>query len=58
MFFQQHNLVHRDFKLQNILLDKDKNVKITDFGLATELQHRYVEIDDICCRETNAELHK
>ena len=37
MFFQRNNLVHRDFKLQNILLDKNFDVKITDFGLATEL---------------------
>ena len=40
LFFQKHNLVHRDFKLQNILLDRDLNVKITDFGLATQLNSR------------------
>jgi serine/threonine protein kinase len=40
IFFQKNNLVHRDFKLQNILLDKNRNIKITDFGLATELTHR------------------
>jgi serine/threonine protein kinase len=43
-FFQKNNLVHRDIKLQNILLDKDNNVKFTDFGLATKLSSRQVEI--------------
>ena len=28
------NVVHKDLKSQNILLDENKNVKITDFGIA------------------------
>lgn len=48
LFFQKNNLVHRDFKLQNILLDKDKNIKITDFGLATELSHRNERMKTFC----------
>lgn len=29
-----HGIIHRDLKPQNILIDENKNIKITDFGIA------------------------
>lgn len=31
----EHGIIHRDLKPQNILIDQNKNLKITDFGIAT-----------------------
>lgn len=36
-FIHDHGVIHRDIKPENILLDDKFNVKITDFGFATEL---------------------
>ncbi|XP_041455330.1 serine/threonine-protein kinase TAO3-like isoform X2 [Lytechinus variegatus] len=37
-FLHSKNIIHRDLKLENVLVDKDLNVKIADLGLATDLQ--------------------
>lgn len=34
-YLHNNSVVHRDLKPQNILFDKEYNLKITDFGLAT-----------------------
>ncbi|XP_063620371.1 serine/threonine-protein kinase PLK4 [Cydia splendana] len=37
LYLHSHNIIHRDLSLNNLLLTKDQNVKIADFGLATQL---------------------
>lgn len=36
-FIHTHNIVHRDIKLDNILIDLDNNIKICDFGVSKRI---------------------
>ncbi|EGW12566.1 Serine/threonine-protein kinase MARK2 [Cricetulus griseus] len=37
-FLHQRRIAHRDFKLENILIDRAGNVKLCDFGMAIQLK--------------------
>uniref|UniRef100_A0AAG5D598 Serine/threonine-protein kinase PLK4 n=1 Tax=Anopheles atroparvus TaxID=41427 RepID=A0AAG5D598_ANOAO len=37
LYLHSHQILHRDMSLSNLLLTKEMNIKIADFGLATEL---------------------
>ena len=41
-YLHEHEVVHMDLKLENILIDKDKNVFLADFGLGPGSVHLFV----------------
>src|SRR5690625_2987652 len=43
----KHNVIHRDLKPQNILMDKRGNIKIDEFGIAVALNRSSITQDDV-----------
>lgn len=47
-YVHQHNCVHRDLKLENILFDKHENVKLVDFGFTREYEGKSNNLQTFC----------
>ncbi|KAI0392908.1 kinase-like protein [Xylariaceae sp. FL0594] len=47
-YVHQHSCVHRDLKLENILLDKHENVKLVDFGFTREYEGKSNYLQTFC----------
>lgn len=47
-YMHQESVIHRDLKLGNLFLDRDMQIKVGDFGLATRVEDRDEKRKTIC----------
>lgn len=45
-FIQEHQIIHRDVKPSNVIIQRDGSVKLTDFGIAREIQAKDITQTD------------
>uniref|UniRef100_H0VTN5 Serine/threonine-protein kinase PLK4 n=1 Tax=Cavia porcellus TaxID=10141 RepID=H0VTN5_CAVPO len=48
LYLHSHGIIHRDLTLSNLLLTRNMNIKIADFGLATQLQMPHEKHYTLC----------
>ena len=47
-YIHEQNIVHRDIKLENLLIDLNNNVKICDFGIGRKIENKKQLLHDQC----------